>query len=107
MRVLLLLFLLIWACQGPKAPASQDAPAETTPTTSYVLSVEGMTCTGCENTVQNAVKSVEGVYAVQASFEDELVSISVTEKADTVAIREQIINSGYTPTGGFALIDQP
>ncbi|MCA1745071.1 MAG: heavy-metal-associated domain-containing protein [Bacteroidales bacterium] len=72
----------------------------------YTLRVEGMTCTGCENTVKNAVQSVDGVSTVDASFEDELVTISVAETADTAAIRQQIITSGYTPAGNFERKDQ-
>lgn len=107
MRVLLLLIPLFWACQGPKTSASKETSAPETKTTiSYTLAVEGMTCTGCENTVKNAVQSVDGVSAVEASFEDELVTISIAETADTAAIRQQIISAGYTPTGGFELKDQ-
>jgi copper chaperone CopZ len=106
MRVFLLLFPLFLACQGPKTSSSKETSApEATPSISYTLSVEGMTCTGCENTVKNAVQSVEGVSAVEASFEDELVSMSVTEAADTASIRQQIISSGYMPTGAFELKD--
>ena len=95
------------ACQGPKKSPSEETPTpETTTTISYTLAVEGMTCTGCENTVKNAVQSIEGVSAVEASFEDELVSISVSEEADTAAIRQQIINSGYVPAGSFELKNQ-
>lgn len=107
MKVLLFIVPLFWACQGPKTSSSKESAAPESKTTiSYTLSVEGMTCTGCENTVKNAVQSVEGVSAVEASFEDELVRISVSETADTAAIRQQIISSGYTPTGSFELKDQ-
>ncbi len=104
MRVFLLIIPFFLACQGPKTSSPKETAApETITTISYTLSVEGMTCTGCENTVKNAVQSVEGVAEVEASFEDELVSISVSESADTAAIRQQIISSGYTPTGGFEI----
>ncbi len=107
MRVLLLLIPFFCACQGPKNQASQETTVPETPATiSYTLSVEGMTCTGCENTVKNAIQSVEGVSAVEASFEDELVRISITEMADTAVIRQQIISSGYMPAGSFALKDK-
>lgn len=107
MRVLLLIIPLFWACQGPKTSESKEASVPESKTSiSYTLAVEGMTCTGCENTVKKAIQSVEGVSAVEASFENELVSISVSETADTAAIRQQIISSGYTPAGGFELKDQ-
>jgi copper chaperone CopZ len=103
MRVLFLMLPLVWACQGPKTSSSQESVTEAAATTiSYELSVEGMTCTGCENTILNAIKTVEGVSAVKASFENALVTVSLnTENADTAAIRQQIINSGYNPTGYF------
>ena len=107
MRVLVLIIPFFWACQGPKTSSSKEITApETNTSIAYTLSVEGMTCTGCESTVKNAVQSVEGVSAVDASFEDELVTISMDETADTAAIRQQIISSGYTPSGGFELKDQ-
>jgi copper chaperone CopZ len=107
MRVLLLIIPFFLACQGPKKSSSEENNApETKSTIAYTLRVEGMTCTGCENTVKNAVQSVEGVSTVEASFEDELVTISVAETADTAAIRQQIITSGYMPAGSFERKDQ-
>lgn len=104
MRVLLFILPFFLACQGPKkSPSEEPAAPETTATIAYTLAVEGMTCTGCENTVKNAIKAVEGVSTVEASFENEEVTVTVSETADTAAIRQQIITSGYTPAGSFEL----
>jgi hypothetical protein len=34
------------------------------------LSVEGMTCTGCENTINTGVSEIAGVIEVSSSFKD-------------------------------------
>ena len=48
----------------------------------YVLNVKGMVCGGCENRVQNAVKTINGVKEVVASHVDGTVKI--VEKDDSV-----------------------
>ncbi len=60
------------------------------------VSIAGMTCTGCEQTIQTRVGDLSGVKSVKASY--------VTGKAlveyfpqitDTVKIKESITGSGY------------
>jgi copper chaperone CopZ len=105
MKKLLFLLPFFFACQGPKtSQTATENPAETVLT--YNLAVEGMTCTGCENTVINNVKSIDGVTEVSASHESGMVKISInSDKADTTAIREKIIEAGYTPVNNFNLIE--
>jgi copper chaperone CopZ len=105
MKKFLFLLPLFFACQGPKN--SQNAPENSAETSiTYNLAVEGMTCTGCENTVINSIKGVDGVTDVSASHETGMVKISVNpDKVDTTAIREKIIEAGYTPVNNFNLIE--
>ncbi len=59
-----------------------------------ILKVEGMSCGGCENRVQNAVKTIEGVEEVVADH----VNCTVTVKANNVdeaVIKEKIEDLGY------------
>ena len=59
-----------------------------------ILKVEGMSCGGCENRVQNAVKTIEGVEEVVADH----VNCTVTVKANNVdknIIKEKIEDLGY------------
>ena len=60
-----------------------------------ILKVEGMSCGGCENRVQNAVKTIEGVEEVVADH----LNCTVTVKANNVdeaVIKEKIEDLGYS-----------
>ncbi len=60
------------------------------------LQVSGMMCTGCEETVVNAVKSVDGVEDAVASYTDGTVKIKYdSETADMLFIRMAINNTHY------------
>jgi len=61
------------------------------------VSIGGMMCTGCEETIQNNVGKLEGIKSVKASFKTgEAVIEYVGTVADTAKIREAITASGYT-----------
>lgn len=103
-NLLLLLLPFIFACQGPKTSQPSDAKTDETVIT-YNLNVEGMTCTGCEKTIQTGLATLDGVTKVEASHETGLVAITINpEKADTAAIRNKVTETGYTPVGEFKLL---
>lgn len=58
------------------------------------LSVDGMSCTGCEETVTNAVKQVEGVHRVEADHETGSVEVTA-ESGDEAGIRQAIHEAGF------------
>ena len=60
-----------------------------------VLKVDGMMCGGCENRVQNALKTLEGVEEVVASYKEGTVTVSFNEKTSKEAIKEKIEDIGY------------
>lgn len=65
------------------------------------LHVTGMTCEGCENTVMEAVNSIEGVTASKASHLDELTSVSFdTTLVSVEKISETINELGYKVVEG-------
>ncbi|MFB6218480.1 MAG: heavy-metal-associated domain-containing protein, partial [Halobacteriaceae archaeon] len=55
----------------------------------YELAVEGMSCTGCEKRVTNAVKRVEGVHRVEADHETDTVEITAEAGTET-AVRDAV-----------------
>lgn len=62
--------------------------------------VEGMTCSGCERTVQRVLSMLQGVSDVQASFKESQVSL--TYNPDLVSIddiKSQIQKVGYQFAG--------
>jgi copper chaperone len=60
----------------------------------YELTVDGMSCTGCEETISKAIHRVEGVHRVVVDHKTGTVEI--TAKAGTDAAVEQAIHdAGY------------
>jgi copper chaperone CopZ len=92
--------LLIYGCNSRPGKALQ--PGELLKTE---VSIGGMTCTGCEQTIMKSVGKMEGIASVTASFASGKALVefypSVT---DTAKIRGAITGSGYTVTG-FSKID--
>lgn len=61
------------------------------------VSIGGMTCSGCEQTIQNNVGKLEGIKSVKASFTAGNAIIEYfPAKVDTVQIKKAITGSGYT-----------
>jgi len=73
-----------------------SAARSTPPDGALVYHVEGMTCEGCESSVEQAVRSVKGVKSVDASFQDSRAVVELDPKAgrpeDVLAAIEK---SGY------------
>lgn len=60
----------------------------------YEVTVEGMSCTGCEERVTNAAKRVEGVRRVTADHETDTVEITADEGTED-EVRQAIHDAGY------------
>jgi len=61
------------------------------------VSIGGMTCMGCEQTIQTSIAKLEGVKSVKASFTTGKALVEYyPEKTDTLKIREAVSGSGYT-----------
>lgn len=61
-----------------------------------ILNVEGMVCGGCENRVQNALKTIDGVEEVVANHESNTVKVVLKEDISEDIIKEKIDDIGYT-----------
>lgn len=60
---------------------------------SIELAVHGMACEGCEQNVEEALKSVPGVTGARADRETD--SATVDGEADTAALVEAVEDAGY------------
>lgn len=60
-----------------------------------ILKVNGMMCSGCENRVQNALKTIKGVKDVKASHEEKAVKIALKQEVEEQLIKDKIIDLGY------------
>ena len=59
------------------------------------LKIKGMMCSGCENRVQNALKTIEGVEEVVANHKDGTVSITLNKPIDKTIIKNKIEDLDY------------
>ena len=60
-----------------------------------VIKVEGMMCNGCENRVQNALSTIDGVEKVVANHKNGTVTITLNKPVDANCIKEKIEDIGY------------
>ncbi|CAM3308249.1 heavy-metal-associated domain-containing protein [Stackebrandtia soli] len=82
-------------CQTCETTAT-DATATETPVgvvTSYT--VEGMTCGGCANTVDQHVTGVPGVLSVAVDVATGQVTVTTDGPADDAAISAAVTEAGY------------
>jgi copper chaperone CopZ len=91
-----LLFLL--GCQQSTSSSSEEKKQETQAkgNKTLVLQVEGMTCTGCENAIENNIKGINGVVMVEANHKEGTTTVefdsTLTDKNSFVTA---IKSSGY------------
>ena len=61
-----------------------------------ILTVEGMSCSHCENAVKQAVGALDGVDEVSVDLKDKKVAVSCDpEKVSTQSIVDAIEDQGY------------
>lgn len=60
-----------------------------------IIKVEGMVCNGCENRVQNALKTIEGVENVVANHTNGTVTINSKEEVSEKVMKEKIEDIGF------------
>lgn len=60
------------------------------------MDIEGMTCTGCENTIETGVSELPGIVSVEASHTDAKTRVKVDTSITSVEKISEVINSkGY------------
>jgi copper chaperone CopZ len=92
--VMVLLFILS-SCGGSGGKKEvKEVPGETA---MIEVSISGMTCTGCENTIQSGLTKVPGVISVKASHTlgNAIVEYN-PEQVDTLKIKDAVNGCGYT-----------
>jgi copper chaperone CopZ len=92
--ILPVIFLVLISCG--RSGVQQTTTEGGEPVVMTVL-VGGMSCTGCEETIQSRVGQLDGVKSVRASFKDGTAIVEfLPGKTDSLKIREAITGSGYT-----------
>lgn len=97
---LLMLFALI-SCNQTNNNTSENHEFENAAAYQSVqFEVEGMTCTGCEQTIKANIEKLEGVQSAEASHVDKIAVVKLNpSETDTTAVIDAIISSGYKVTG--------
>jgi len=98
-----LLFIAFISLSGCKTPtgntteATSNKAATSTPALVKIeFKVNGMHCSGCENTIKTNVKEIKGVNAVEASFQDSSAIVSFdSSKTNEITILSAIEDAGY------------
>lgn len=64
---------------------------------SVEISVSGMKCGGCENTINTALSAIDGVMSVKASHQEKKVDVEFDPtKTDLEELEDAIIDAGFT-----------
>ena len=61
------------------------------------IRISGMSCTGCENRVENVLKNIENVESVNANYNTGIVEIETNDikNLDINVIKEDLEDLGY------------
>ncbi|MCX6272876.1 MAG: cation transporter [Bacteroidetes bacterium] len=93
---LLLLAATITACHHSKDNKTPAAGIAVAGLKTVEMKVKGMTCSGCETTIQTNVAKMEGVKEVKASYTDGKAVVTFdSTKTNKIAIAQMIRNCGY------------
>ncbi len=103
----LCLVVILVAC---KAKTTETGAIESSTTSDLIvnpdaliqmdLNVEGMTCTGCENTINSGVSAIAGVVEVNSSFQNGKTMVKFdSTQTDISKISQVITDKGYSVKG--------
>jgi len=101
-KLIVIAFLAIIAtsCSSKHGVKETAVKTATVANKTVNLNVEGMSCTGCENTIKDAVGKVAGVTSVTASHTDGLAVVKYDSTKTSIRnISDAITNAGYTVKG--------
>ena len=59
------------------------------------IKIIGMSCSGCENRVQNALKNIDGVEEVAADHMTGMVKVTAESEIPENAIKEKLTDLGF------------
>ena len=105
MRFIIILCLLFaFSCNnpGPKKSAAElvSTVSDNAKTVAVEFAIQGMTCTGCEQTIQSGLSSLKGVKHVKANFKNGKAFVEyIPDIADTIQMKQKIATFGYVVAG--------
>ena len=107
LALITMILALAVSCQSNTRNSGESASAETVNPVKYEIMIEGMTCTGCEQTIEAGVNKLEGIKSVDANHLEGNAFVEFSEsKTDTSSIRKAITATGYKVTGFKSVIEE-
>lgn len=89
----------LWASACSSTPAPQKVVIKKSNIVKKCIGVKGMTCVGCEVTLEDKVKDIKGVVSVKASSSDDDATIEYDSTQTTfLTITKAIKEAGYKTT---------
>lgn len=96
LSVLLVSFALVFSCNNSDSTKQIKKAAEFV---QVELQVEGMTCTGCEKTIEANVNKLDGIESIKADHEAGKAILSYDKaNLDIEAVKKVMADKGYTVT---------
>jgi len=90
-----ILVFTLCSCGGNNGKTEKETASPEAST--MEVAIGGMTCTGCEQTIQTNIGKLEGVNSVRASFTTGVALVEyIPGKVDSTKIKDAITRSGYT-----------
>jgi mercuric ion transport protein len=98
-KPIMLIAVLVVAIACNNTGKKAEKKADNLPVSRIEVSITGMTCAGCENTIQTSVAKLEGIKSVKAlaAMGKAFIEFS-SATTDTVKIRAAITDAGYIVT---------
>jgi copper chaperone CopZ len=95
--ILMMILLASFSCKQKKADNQAGNPAQPV---IVELSITGMSCMGCVETVRSSIVQLDGIDTVSVSLEKAIARVTFKpQKTDTVSIRKAVELNGYKVTG--------
>lgn len=61
------------------------------------IGIEGMSCNGCVNKVEESLKMLPGVKKVKVSLKDKNATLKIPEETSIDEVKSRIKDAGYNP----------
>lgn len=105
--IMFLIPVILIACGGQQTNenSNESGKLDSTAFTEYTIMVEGMTCGGCEKTVQAAIMEIPGAVFVKASHEQASVQVKFDSLKTNMAKLKEVIDSKGYQSGAFQKIN--
>ena len=102
--------IMLVACKAKTTESAESAGSKTTDLivnpnalVQVDLTVEGMTCTGCENTINTGVSEIAGIIDVKSSFQEGKTFVKYDSTLTNIDKISLVINTKGYSVKGYAI----